>query len=68
VKILKVIIKDNFGRDYFTETVVAENVSEFLGKQLVEQWNNKYWNEHSDCYLELVEDDYVLYDGYADLV
>jgi hypothetical protein len=65
---MKIITKDNFCRDYYTETVIAENVNEFFGKQLVQQWNDKYWHEHSDHYLELVEDDYELYDGYADLV
>jgi hypothetical protein len=65
---MKIITKDNFCRDYFTEQLIAENVNEFLGKQMVETWNNKHWNDHSDYYLELVEDDYELYDGYADLI
>lgn len=65
---MKIITKDNFCRDLFTEQVIAENVNGFIGKQLVERWNEKYWTEHSDYYLELVEDDYELYDGYADLV
>jgi hypothetical protein len=64
---LKIVTKDNFGRDLFTEKVIAENVNEVIGKQLVKEWNDKYWHEHSDYYLALVEDDYVLYDGYADL-
>lgn len=65
---MKIITKDNFSRDLFTEQIVAENVSEYIGKQLVEQWNKRYWHEQSDYYLELVEDDYELYDGYADLI
>lgn len=64
---LKIITKDNLDRDLFTEKIVAENVYEIIGKQLVEAWNDKYWNEHSDYYLALVADDYELYDGYADL-
>jgi hypothetical protein len=68
MKILKIVTKDNFSRDLFTEQVIAENVNEFIGKQLVKEWNDKHWTEQSDYYLELVEDDYELYDGYADLV
>lgn len=64
---MKIVTKDNFCRDYFTEQVIAENVNEFIGKQLVNEWNEKYWNGQLDAYLELVEDDYELYDGYADL-
>lgn len=65
---MKIVTKDNLCRDLFTEQVVAENVNEFFGKQFVEQWNNKHWTEQSDYYLALVENDYKLYDGYADLV
>lgn len=65
---MKIITKDNFDRDLFIEMVVAENVNEVMGKQLVEQWNNKYWNDNSDFYLKLVEDDYKLYNGYEDLL
>lgn len=34
-----------------------------LKELLLRTW--RYWNEHSDYYLELVEDDYKLYDGYV---
>jgi|GEM_PF-3327055 len=64
---MKIITKDNFDRDLFTEQVVAENVNKVIGEQLVKEWNDKYWNEHSQYYLSLVEDEYVLYDGYAEL-
>lgn len=65
---MKIITKDNFNRDLFTEKVIAENVNEYFGKQFVGGWNDRYWTEHSDIYLALVEDDYELYDGYADLL
>lgn len=65
---MKVITKDNFGRDLFAEKVIAENVNETYGKELVKLWNDKHWDDHSDSYLALVEDDYELYDGYADLI
>lgn len=61
---IKIITKDNFDRDLFTETVVAENVSEHYGKELVRLWNKARWTDESDIFLELVEDDYELYDGY----
>jgi hypothetical protein len=65
---MKIVTKDNFGRDLFTEQVIAENVNEHVGKQLVKEWNDKHWDEHCQWYLELVNDDYELYDGYADLL
>lgn len=65
---MKIVTKDNFCRDLFTEKVIAEKVNEVIGKQMVAEWNNKYWNDHSDYYLALEEDDYKLYDGYADLL
>jgi len=65
---LKIITKDNYNRDYFTEQVVAENVNKVIGQQLVDEWNNKHWHETSQFYLALVEDDYEPYDGYAELI
>lgn len=65
---MKIVTKDNFCRDYFTEQVVAENVNEFIGKQMVKAWNDKHWDDTSDHYLKLVDDDYKLYDGYAELL
>ncbi|MCP1159349.1 hypothetical protein [Bacillus infantis] len=65
---MKIITKDNFGRELFREKVIAENVNEVIGEQLVNKWNDKYWTEQSDFYLKLVEDDYILYDGYAELL
>lgn len=65
---MKIITKDNFGRDLFIEHEIAENVNEFIGEQMVNAWNDKHWNEHSDFYLALVEDDYELYNGYRELL
>ena len=64
---MKIITKDNFDRDLFTEKVIAENVDETMGKELVALWNDKNWFGHSEYYLALVEDDYKLYDGWAEL-
>lgn len=65
---MKIITKDNFNRDVFAETVVAENVNKYMGEEIVELLNEKHWTEHSDHYYALVDDDYKLYDGYADLI
>lgn len=64
---MKIVTSDNFGRDLFQEILVVENVNKVLGEQMVEEWNKKYWDEDSDHYLKLVEDDYELYNGYKDL-
>lgn len=65
---MKIITKDNFDRDLFVERVIAENVSESFGKQFVKLWNEEYWHEQSEFYLELVDDDYVPYNGYEKLL
>lgn len=65
---MKIVTKDNYSRDLFTERVIAENVNEVYGKEFVKLWNDKYWNDNSDDYLSLVDDDYKPYDGYADLL
>ena len=66
---MKIITKDNYNLDLFTEIVIAENISnKFIGEALVKHWNDRYWTEHSDIYLALVEDGCELYDGYADLL
>lgn len=68
MKTVKIITKDNFDRDLFVEQVIAENVNEVFGEQLVRHWNDKYWNDHSNIYLKLVDDEYKPYDGYANLL
>ena len=64
---MKIITKDNFSRDLFAEEVVAENVNSVYGEQLVDAWNEKHCNDYSQIFLELVEDGYVLYNGYENL-
>lgn len=64
---MKIITKSNFGEELYKELIVATNVNEVVGKQMVEQWNDKYQSDYSDDYLALVEDDYVEYDGYKEV-
>lgn len=64
---MKIVKKSNFNLDVYKEVVVAENVSEFYGKELVDAWKKEHWRGHSLEYLELVEDDYAPYDGYKEI-
>ena len=65
---MKIITRSNFDLELYREEVVAENVNEYIGKQLIETWNFKYQNDSSLEYLALVEDDYVPNDGYKELM
>jgi len=56
---MKLIARDNFCRDYVSDILIAENVNECYGKVIMKALNSDY----SDKYIDLVEDDYVLYDG-----
>jgi hypothetical protein len=38
---MKIITKDNFGRDLFTEWVIAESVNKYYGEEIVELLNAK---------------------------
>ena len=64
---MKIVCASNFNLDLYQETIVAENVSGFWGKELVDTWNQNRATDDGPDYLRLVEDDYELYDGYADL-
>ena len=64
---MKIVCTSNFNLDLYQEQVVAENVNVFFGKELVDTWNQKHATGGGPDYLRLVEDDYELYDGYADL-
>lgn len=64
---MKIVTKDNFSRDLFTERIVAENINERIGKEMVKAWNDINWNDQLDFYLALVEDDYIPYDGYKEM-
>lgn len=56
---MKLIARDNFARDYISDILIAENVNEYYGKSIMKALNTDYSNK----YVDLVEDDYVLYDG-----
>lgn len=58
---MKIICKDNFDRDSVSDTLVAENVSEYYAPIIVNFMNSKLSGEHSSDYFAAVPDDYVLY-------
>ena len=61
---MKIVTKSNFNEELYVERIVADNVDKYWGEEFVKLWNDRNWTEHSTSYLELVEDDYVPYDGY----
>lgn len=64
---MKIVTKSNYNEELYQEKVVAENVNVHTGKLLVNAYNERYVNENDSSYLELVEDDYKLYDGYKEV-
>jgi len=58
---MKIIIKDNFDRDYISDTLVCENVNEYFGSKIVKLLNEREHNG-SPNYFTLVSDDYILFD------
>lgn len=65
---MKIIKRSNFDLELYREEVVAEKVNEYFGREMVDAWRRHFWSENSLGYLDLVEDDYVLYDGYKELM
>jgi hypothetical protein len=57
---MKIIIRDNFGRDEVSDRLVCENVTEIMGKHIVKLLN-KAEPENSPSYFALVPDNYELH-------
>lgn len=57
---MKIIITDNFNRDYISDVLVAENVKEATS-QFICNVVNKANGEDSDQYWQSKPDDYKLY-------
>ncbi|WP_064199127.1 hypothetical protein [Brevibacillus brevis] len=64
---MKIIAVDNFAREYIADTLIAENVNEYMGKRIVDALNDKQ-HENSQDFFKLVSDDYVLWRGMEELV
>lgn len=59
---MKIISTDNFQRDYKSDSLVCENVSEYYGEMIVKFLNKKNEDdEHNPNFYRLVENDYKLY-------
>jgi hypothetical protein len=58
---MKIIKKDNFGRDYISDYLVAENVGSYYGEEIVKFLNARFGGDESPDFFELVESDYELY-------
>lgn len=58
---MKIVCVDNFNRDYVSDKVIANNVSEYYGKEIVKFLNNKFGGKHSPYFFRMVEEEYELY-------
>lgn len=58
---MKIIRVDNFNRESVSDSLVAENVSEYYAKIVVKLLNEKLSGCTSPNYYRAVEDDYKLY-------
>lgn len=59
--IMKIIQIDNFNRDYISDVLVAENLSQYYGKMILGLLIKYNTSESSPHYYRLVEDDYKLF-------
>ena len=59
---MKIIGVDNFGRESVSDSVVAENISEYYGKAITDFLIEEFSGDGSPDYFRLVADDYELYE------
>lgn len=59
---MKIIKVDNFDRDSISDTLVAENVSEFYAEHIVTLLNEKFSGDRSSDFYKSVEDNHKLYE------
>lgn len=64
---MKIVKVDNFGRESVADKLIAENVNEYWGEQIVELLNSKQHEDSLD-YFKLVNDDCRLWRGMEELV
>lgn len=64
---MKIIKVDNFGRESVADQLIAENVNEYWGNDIVDMLNSKQ-HEESSNYFRCVDDNYVLWRGMEELV
>ena len=59
---MKVIKKDNYDREHISDTLVAENVSEYFAKEIVDLLNGRFSGDSAEDYFAAVPDDHKLYE------
>lgn len=68
---MKIIRIDNFAREHVADVLIAENVSQYHGRRIVDLLNkteDKIFNGNSEDYYKLVDNDYKLWRGMEELV
>lgn len=58
---MKIIAVSNFDNESVSDVLVAENVSEYYAKHIVEFLNGKFSGTSSPNYYRVVSDDHKLY-------
>ncbi len=58
---MKIICKDNFDRESFSDSLVCEKISEYYGEIVVNFLNANLSGDYSPNFYRLVDDDYELY-------
>ena len=56
---MKIIMTDNYARDYVDDILICENVSRVYGTIIVDCLNNHITRAHDKCFI-LVNNDYKL--------
>ena len=59
---MKIIVISNFNNESISDVLVAENVSEYYVKYLVEFLNSRFGGDSSPNYYQAVSDDHKLYE------
>lgn len=57
---MKIIMVDNFDRDYVDDKLIADNVTPMYASTIVEALNNKYSGDTSPHFFRAVQDEYKL--------
>lgn len=58
---MKIVIVDNFNRDYVSDRLLCENIHEHYGKAVVDFLNQQFSSNSSQDYFALRPDDYKLF-------
>lgn len=58
---MKIICRDNFGREDISDKLIAKNVDEFWGKKIVKFLNDNESGVNSPYFFALEPDTYKLY-------